>query len=73
MLISTVTDQLIDKVINRINEPLAKLNDTVNSTKNFLDAASQKQAADSVAAVRLTASQSWKTSLFVYFSYRNLL
>ena len=42
---SSVTDQLIDKVIGKIDSPLDELNNTVNATKNFLDAAAQKQAA----------------------------
>ena len=43
---SSVADQLIDKVINKINGPLAELNKAVNATKHFLDVATQKQAAE---------------------------
>ena len=43
---STVADQLIDKVIDKIDSPLAELNNAVSATKLFLDAATQKQAAD---------------------------
>ena len=34
MLASTVADQLIDEVINKINDLIAKLNDSISSTKN---------------------------------------
>ena len=33
-------------MINKIDNPLAKLNDAVAATKNFLDAVTQKQAAE---------------------------
>ena len=58
MLTSTVADQLIDIVINKINEPLAKLNDAVNSTKNFLDATSQKQVAELISLQDMFKQQS---------------
>ena len=37
---------IIDKAINKINVPLDKLNEAINITKEFLDATSQKQAAE---------------------------
>ena len=43
---ATVADGVIDKVIDKINTPLAKLNEHINATKSFLDAAAQKQAAE---------------------------
>ena len=42
---SSVADQLINKVIDKIDSPLVELNNAVNATKTFLDAAAQKQAA----------------------------
>ena len=43
---STVADQLIDKVIDKIDSPLVELNNAVNATKTFLDAVAQKQATE---------------------------
>ena len=43
---ATIADGVIDKVINKINSPLAKLNEHIDATKSFLDAAAQKQAAE---------------------------
>ena len=37
-LAATVANYVIDKVINKISEALAKLNKSVNTTKSFLDA-----------------------------------
>ena len=43
---ATIVDGVINKVIDKINSPLAKLNEYINTTKSFLDAAAQKQAAE---------------------------
>ena len=43
---ATIVDGVIDKVIDKINAPLAKLNEHIDATKSFLDAAAQKQAAE---------------------------
>ena len=43
---ATVTDSIIDKVIDKINAPLVKLNKHIDTTKSFLDAATQKHAAE---------------------------
>ena len=43
---ATVTDNVIDKVIDKINAPIVKLNEHIDATKSFLDAATQKQAAE---------------------------
>ena len=43
-LAATITNHVNNKVINKISNPLAKLNDSINTTKSFLDAALQKQA-----------------------------
>ena len=70
---STVVDLLIDKVIDKIDGPLSKLNDTISATNNFLDATSQKQAAELLSLqesvkqqgelVKLIADVSKKSSL----------
>jgi hypothetical protein len=39
-----VSDLVIDKMINKFSEPLARLNNSITATKMFLDAATQKQA-----------------------------
>ena len=46
LLSTTVADAIIDKTIDKLNGPLDKLNDTINVTKEFLEATSQKQAAE---------------------------
>ena len=43
-LSTTVSDLIIDKMINKFSEPLARLNNSITATKMFLDAAAQKQA-----------------------------
>ena len=43
---ATIADGVINKVIDKINAPLAKLNEHIDATKSFLDAATQKQAAE---------------------------
>ena len=43
-LAATVTDHAINKVIDKISNPLFKLSESIDSTKSFLDATSQKQA-----------------------------
>ena len=45
-LAATVTNHIINKVIDKISNPLAKLNQSINSNRFFLDAALQKQAAE---------------------------
>ena len=37
-LAATVADHIINKVIDKISNPLAKLNDSIDATKSFLDA-----------------------------------
>ena len=43
-LSTTVSDQLINKVINKTNNPIAKSNESISATKGFLDTAMQQQA-----------------------------
>ena len=43
-LSTTVSDLVIDKMIDKFSEPLARLNNSITATKMFLDAATQKQA-----------------------------
>ena len=43
-LSTTVSDLIIDKMINKFSEPLSRLNNSITATKMFLDAAAQKQA-----------------------------
>ena len=45
-LAATAPDHIINKAIDKISDPLAKLNESVNATKCFLDTTSQKQAAE---------------------------
>ena len=45
-LAATVADHVIDKVIDKITSPLEKLSESIDSTKSFLDATSQKQATE---------------------------
>ena len=40
---TTVSDLIIDKMIDKFSEPLARLNNSITATKMFLDAAAQKQ------------------------------
>jgi hypothetical protein len=55
---SSVADQLIDKVIGKIDSPLNELNNAVNATKNFLDAAAQKQVTELLSLQDLIKQQS---------------
>ena len=43
-LSTTVSDLIIDKMIDKFSKPLARLNNSIASTKMFLDAVAQKQA-----------------------------
>ena len=43
-LSTTVSDLIIDKMIDKFSEPLSRLNNSITATKMFLDAAAQKQA-----------------------------
>ena len=43
-LTATITDHVINKVIDKISDPLIKLNHSIDATTSFLDATSQKQA-----------------------------
>jgi hypothetical protein len=45
-LTSQLSDKLIDKITDNLSGPIAKLADIVASTKRFLDATLQKQAAE---------------------------
>ena len=45
-------------MINKIDGPLAELNNAVNATKHFLDAATQKQAAELLTLQDLIKQQS---------------
>ena len=45
-LAATVIDYIINKVIDKISNPLAKLSESINSIKSFLDATLQKQATE---------------------------
>ena len=44
VLTSSIVDKVIDKITNRISEPVDKLNNSVTSTKGFLDATSKQRA-----------------------------
>ena len=44
-----VSDHVIDKMIDNISDPLAKINDALDATKGFLDATTQKQASELLA------------------------
>ena len=39
-----ISDKLIDRLSNKLSQPIDKLSDSVTSAKNFLDATSQQQA-----------------------------
>ena len=43
-LFTTVSDLIIDKMIDKFSELLSRLNNSITATKMFLDAAAQKQA-----------------------------
>ena len=53
ILSSTITDQISDKLINKINAPIIKLNEAFVASKSFLDATAQKQAAELLALQEL--------------------
>ena len=44
----TVTNKIINKIANRLVEPISKLSDSIVVTKSFLDATSQQQASELV-------------------------
>ena len=44
----TVTEKIIDKIADRLVEPISKLSDSIEVAKNFLDATSQQQASELV-------------------------
>ena len=50
---STITDQISDKLIDKINAPIIKLNELFAATKSFLDATMQKQAGELLALQQL--------------------
>ena len=41
-----VADHIIDKMIDKMNDPLVKLDDSIDATKSFLDATTQKQPSE---------------------------
>ena len=43
-LVGSLSEELIDKITDKINNPIDKLLDSITSAKNFLDATSQQQA-----------------------------
>ena len=47
-LAATVTNHIINKVIDKISNPLAKLSESINSTKSFLDATELLSLQDTV-------------------------
>ena len=44
-----VSDHIIDKMIDKISDPLAKFNDALDATKCFLDTTMQKLASELLA------------------------
>jgi hypothetical protein len=55
---STIVNQLTDKLINKINGPIIKLNKAFEATKSFLDAMTQRQAAELLTLQESTKQQS---------------
>ena len=51
-------DQISNKLIDKINTPIIKLNKVFVASKSFLDATVQKQAAELLALQELTKQQS---------------
>ena len=54
---STIADQLSNKLIDKINSPIIKLNEAFEATKSFLDAMTQKQAAELLTLQESTKQQ----------------
>jgi hypothetical protein len=46
MLASTITNAIIDKMIDKLSEPLGALNNSVTAAKGFLDATAQKHTSE---------------------------
>ena len=60
-----VSDHVIDKMINKISNPLAKFNDALDATKGFLDATTQKQASELLALQDAVKQQTVSTKLLM--------
>jgi hypothetical protein len=52
-----ITDKVIDKISDNLKEPIIKLVDSVSTTKSFLNATSQKQAAELLSLQELVKQQ----------------
>ena len=56
-LASSVTDAIVDKMIDKLSEPLGALNNSVTAAKDFLDATAQKHASELLELQKSVQSQ----------------